>query len=181
MQTITIAYQIQGDKLIMPSLRWPDRCVCCGSPHPDSTLPLHHTARYASTTATISGYPLVWSVPYCGRCVRHSKFISPEAPVFITAFLVWFGLGYLLFLMDLAYNSIAIAFYVIAGVILAYGAYVLNRLLKTIQEKRNRRMMTPGCTHFRLATHVESSATNIKFDFYNDAIANEFATLNGYR
>lgn len=181
MCTIPIAYQIPGDKLIMPSLKWPNRCVCCDSPHPYSSLPLHYTARYASTTATISGYPLVWLVPYCAGCVSHSKFISPEAPVFITAFLVWFGLGYLLFLMGLAYNSIAIAFYVIAGIILAYGAYVLNRLLMTFQEKRNRRMMTPGCTHFRFAIHVGTSATDIKFDFYNDAIANDFATLNGYR
>ena len=149
MRIVAIPYQVQDEKLIMPPLSWPNRCACCGSPNPNATAPLHHSARtkFDPTINKHSYYPLAWSVPYCDVCRRHSKFINPEVPVFLTAFFIWFGLGYLLFLMDLAYNTIAIMGYVIVLIVLAFGAYVLNRSLRAFQDRRTRQLMTPGCSY----------------------------------
>lgn len=155
MLTIAIPYQIQGKTLMMAPLKWPDRCACCGSPNPGSNSHLSIYARCTSeaigtNTGRVAFCPLVWDVPYCRACLRHSRTsISPETPVFLAVFLLWAGLGYWLFLLDLAYEDIAIIARVVALAVLASGAYSLTGWFRKYQEKRTRRMMMPGCIFFR--------------------------------
>jgi len=185
MLTIAIPYQIQGKTLMMAPLKWPDRCACCGSPNPGSNSHLSIYARYTSeaigtNTGRVAFYPLVWDVPYCRACLRHSRTsISPETPVFLALFLLWAGLGYWLFLLDLAYENIAIIAWVVALVVLAYGAYLLTGWFRKYQEKRTHRMMMPGCSFSGVAVGVRSDLSEVFFDIHNEGVNNEFTGLNG--
>jgi hypothetical protein len=184
MQTLPIPYKIEGDKLFMQQLRWPNRCACCGSPNPSAHVRISTSARSTSETVgsitTKSGYPLGWEVPYCDVCVRHSgKYINPWGPLLILCFGFWFGLGYLLFLAGLANDTIAIVGFILAIVLSAAGAYALSRWLDTWQAKGIGLLMTPSCSYHRLAIKVSSNNAAILFSFYNDDILREFAYLNG--
>ena len=118
-------------------------------------------------------------MPYCKGCLRHSRTpISPETPVFLAVFLLWAGLEYC-FLLHLAYENIAIIAWVVALVVLAYGAYLLTGWFRKYQEKRTRRMMMPGCSFSGVAVGVRSDLSKVFFDFHNEGIANEFTGLNG--
>jgi hypothetical protein len=185
MHTIAIPYQVQDKKLSMPVLGWPDRCTCCGSPQPHAKAPLHHDARYQTdqsgpNSVTITKFPLAWFVPYCEACVKHSKRIDLDIPVYLAAFLFWAGLGYLLFLMDLAYNTLAIIGYVVALFILGYGSYAFNRWWKRFQEQRACSLMKPGCASPHLPVKARSDWNFIYFDFQNEAVAAEFEAMNGF-
>jgi hypothetical protein len=185
MKTVPIPYQVQGTRLSMPVLGWPDRCACCSISQPGTRVALHHDARYKTeysgpNSVTISKYPLVWSVPYCEVCAKHSKSLNLDIAVYILVFLFWAGLGYLLFLMDLAYNTLAIIGYIVALFILGYGSYAFNRWWKRFQEQRARSMMKPACISPQFAVKTRSDWNYIYFDFQNDAIAAEFEALNRY-
>lgn len=185
MKTIHVPYQVIDTQLSMPVLGWPDRCACCGSPQPGSKVALQHDARYqaqqtGTNSVTITKYPLVWQVPYCETCSKHSKRLDVDIPVYLAAFLIWAGLGYLLFLMDLAYNTLAILGYVAALFILGYGSYALNRWWKRFQEQRARGMMKPGCASSQAAVKARSDWNFIYFDFQNEVVADEFAALNKF-
>lgn len=151
MRTVAIPYQVLGNQLFTQILKWPARCACCGREHPGSWTPLGFDAEatFDRSHTVRTSYPLKWSVPYCQACKKH---VSREmltsggmlfAPVLIVLFLMWAGLGYWIFTMGYAtetiatwQDAVAILAWLGAGALMVLLALVLYRWFERTKEQR---------------------------------------------
>jgi hypothetical protein len=193
MRTISIPVTIvtgnpgQKPQLVMQRLQWPARCACCGGPNDGRSLDLRHDVRATAgdvfrevTTTGIPVYPLAWRLPCCRSCIKHQGDSAgiPATVLFLGAFLLWAGIGYLLFLADLAYNAVAIAAFVGIGLVLGFAAWKLYPELDSLAKRRAQSYLKPTCTARGLPVSIQSELQRVQFTFQNDSFADEFRTLN---
>lgn len=186
---VTIVTGIAGQKprLAMQQLQWPARCACCGAPNDGSTLDLRHDVHATAgdifqqvTTTGIPVYPLAWRLPCCRSCIKHQSEPAgiPSTGLFAGAFLLWAAIGYLLFLAGLAYNAVAIAGFVAAGLVLGLAAWKLYPVLEGWAKRRAESHMKPTCTARGLPVSIRSDLLHVEFTFQNDTFGDEFRAMN---
>ena len=193
MQTVSVPVTIvpgtgaEKPKLAMQQLQWPARCACCGGPTGGATIDLRHDVHATGAgivqeviTTGIPIFPLAWRLPCCPSCSKH-----PSDPtgisggvLFLGAFLLWAGIGFLLFLAGLAYNTVAIVVWVALGLGLGYGVLKLYPAIDNLLKQRASSFMKPTCTARGLPVSIDSNLTRIQFAFANDSYADEFRKLN---
>ncbi len=186
---VTIVTGNPGEKprLAMQQLCWPARCACCGAPNEGSTLDLRHDVHASAgdvfqevTTTGIPVYPLAWRLPCCRSCIKHQVAPAgiPTTALLVGAFLLWAAMGYLLFLAGLAYNALAIAAFVVAGLLLGFAACKLYAVLESWSRRKVESYMKPTCTASGVPVSIRSDLLHVEFTFQNDTFGDEFRAMN---
>ncbi len=191
MLKIAVPYTMDANaKLIMNILQWPDRCACCGCPHPTTRATLSHMARVKVTRSSLagnyevitrSGYPLSWQIPCCEACLAHEKQARNPVPVsllLVVGFLIALGVGYALYDAGYSDNGLVIAGYALLVALLAPLGWALYRGVGALRIKQATQMMTRDCTNPKPAVTAISDLSCITYTFSNDAYARDFASLN---
>lgn len=178
MKQITISYQTQSGTLTMENVRWPRRCACCGRDDVSTHYRLEHQAELREVeTNKVSFYPLSWNVPYCSTCLKHARTIPTlKMAIYVAGGLLWVGVGYGLFLLGLAEETIGMVIFLLSLAVIGFGSYkVAGLLVKALVE------ITPTCSREDFAVEASSFSLEQKviFTFYNDDYATAFASLNG--
>ena len=174
MKKVGIPYEILQDKLYMPSVIWPQKCVCCGKETDKTTFDLEHKARYASTTSgsttTSNYYPLEWKVPCCERCRDHAT----QASNLFAAIVVLTILAPIILVIVLGAESSTLAFLLLLVASVVIGVTLYQVLLRLLVFSK----MTGSCAHYGNALFATDDAGSVVFHFYRDELAEHFAQLN---
>lgn len=178
MKKVKIPYTMQagtmGIQLVMPPVAWPGKCPCCGSAHPDQLFTLDFKARYSSSmvgnTTTSTYYPLSWQVPFCKTCLAHVKKLENLTYIIIAACILLPILIPIIF--GFVSNGLLVAVVLVGCIILGLLTYQMALRL-FIRPK-----MSKSCAHHRYPVFASDAESAVEFNFYNDAIVDEFALLN---
>ncbi len=175
MKKVAIPYNIEAKTLTMPPVIWPARCPCCGVPQAGADYKLEFKAQYQSndvgSTTRSTYYPLSWQVPMCAACQKHVK-----AQENLLMIIIVVGLLLTIFIpMIFGFISDTFrVFGVLVGAILA-GVFTYQLVLRlSIRPK-----MTSTCADLKRPIYGADGETSVEFHFHNEAIADEFALLNG--
>jgi len=96
--------------------------------------------------------------------------------IYVAGGLLWVGVGYGLFLLGLAEETIGMVIFLLSLAVIGFGSYkVAGLLVKALVE------ITPTCSREDFAVEASSFSLEQKviFTFYNDDYATAFASLNG--
>jgi hypothetical protein len=191
MRSISVPFSITPDeKLTMPTLTWPGRCVCCGIQADLGAASLQYVilekreviSTSVSRSSSWSGFPMGWSVPCCPACLQHQAAAkkNPDLSKILVGLglLVGLGVGYALFLAGFAYNTVVDIAYAIFLGLLVFAGFRAASLISKSRENKARQMMTPACSSVTLGVTAFSDASQVFFRFTNDAVADEFAAEN---
>ncbi len=174
MKKVGLPYEIQENKLYMPAVIWPPKCVCCGGETGKTSYDLEHKARYASTTSgsttTSSYYVLEWQVPCCEQCRVHAT----RASNLLVATIMLIILVPIVLVIVLGAVSSTLTFLLLLAASIVIGVVLYQVLLRMIVYSK----MTDRCSHYGSALFARDDTSSIFFHFYNDEQARQFAELN---
>ena len=165
-------YQFTGN----PIIRFPEKCLYCGKP---KEADVQIEAGGIDVKGAILEYKATLQVPYCRT---HSKVDKRNKRILIGCFVATFIASvislFILFGLAGTDNFTRFVFLsLVAGVIaiaIAAGGYILAKFILSRLFETFRDMGSDG-----LGLEVEVLSNKISFTFVNEAIASEFATLNG--
>lgn len=178
MKKVNIPYTLQespmGMQLVMPSITFPSKCPCCGSTHPDRSYTLDFKARHTSSTvgtaSTSTYYPLSWQVPFCRACLAHVKKLENLTYIIIAACIL------LPIILPIVFGFVSYGLLIVAVLI---GCIILGVVTYQIALRLFiRPKMSRSCAHHRYPLFATDAVSAVEFNYYNDAIAEEFALLN---
>lgn len=153
-------------------VRFPNRCVCCNEPFPDSGLFAYHSYSYGGVrhTTVESGF----NVPYCKFCKSHDY-----APHLFGwwFFIALFGSFFVYVDYIDKYNTLKplVQLELITGIIvfILIGIYLV---IKILRRKAN---CSSKISFFNLEGEGAVTFNGGSFYFRNQKFAEEFALLNG--
>lgn len=167
-----------NEKLLVPMLRWPNRCPCCGAAidgHIQFKL-THFPALGVSSAGHSESANLSWRIPICGRCQFHFKATAViKMALMLLPPLLWFATAWLLFLAGFAENWFAIALWIVEGAVLVGMAYLARRSLNGIVRAL---LLQRSCRGVEFPIRVSSRYPVLEFEIDDDRYADEFALLN---
>ena len=176
--SVSIPYQLDGNKLSIQPVAWPDQCPCCAEKDGPALgkYKFKHSARFSQTTTgnrtTTTSYPLEWEVPYCPQCIKHMKMAENWKYGIIAACI------FLPIILALIIDSSSSTLILLLYALFILGGLALYRIMLATVVKANQK---PACLDHGLAFRASSPATNdhtIVFNFKNDEYAQAFAALN---
>lgn len=183
MRWVEVPFNIDGDKMFTQQTVWPPRCACCGT---ETAGDIYNMQAYLQTDYTNtgayrseSGFRTSFPVPYCPLCLRHAGPVtSLRAYPWIVGFVLWFLVGWLLFINGLGEDALGVTLFLIAAVVIGYASLKVSQLLiDRVSESR----VKDTCVNNDYAVSVSPVAGSWQIRFDRDDCANDFAWENGLR
>ena len=180
MRWVHVPYQVVDNKLVMQKTEWPQRCVCCGEDHAGKTYGVGTKIGISSTitygrVSSETFYPVGFATPYCATCQGHATPTTNVLYVYVIGFFLWVAVGWLLFVNDLAYETIGVVAFLVAAGLIGVGCYLVARFLTNRLSKG--RVKATCATHgYAVTVHAAKSRVGILFS--SDEYASDFAATN---
>jgi len=176
--SVSIPYELRGNKLWIQSIAWPGQCPCCNEKDSATlgTYKYKHNARWSQTSTgtqtTTTSFPLEWEIPYCSTCQEHMK-IAENWRVGIIATCIFVPL-----VLVLAIDASSTVLFLLMYALFIVGGLTLYKIIiETVVKPKQK----STCLDYDLAFWASSPPTGdhrIIFNFDNEDYAQTFAVLN---
>lgn len=181
MFTVNLPIKIIDNKLFFQQVEWPQRCACCGQDHKNQVHAISYHLQTSYTDTGIykseSGFNVGFAVPYCSACQAHAApALNIQIYIYLLGFALWVLVGWVLFINDLADAPLGIVVFLVSAALIGGGCYLLS---KPLVNRFSTSRMKDTCVNNGFAISVHAAMTNIRFLFYSEEYALDFAKLNG--